>query len=335
MNAATATRPGRTDQFLALGTPADGLMTANEVMAHAGLTGWNVRKTPIIARENGRYLGTVPGQYAVVYDNPADDHRPTPFGTTVGNVWHPVQNEAHVEFLDNIADASGANFYAAGTAKNKSMVYVTMKLPNGLLVGGADRHDLYLTGINSHGDGSFKVMLTPIRFFCTNMIQWKMAAQTVAFKHTTHVNRSIEGARRALDITFAGLSEFEAAADRMVNTTLSDAAFEAIIRTEYGPAADAAKATVTRRTAMIDTIMALWADGMPNANIRNTNWAAYNTLVEFEDHFSGARGADDTKAATRAERSLLGAGGMNFKSHAFDLFNVPDTAAALTVAVPA
>jgi phage/plasmid-like protein (TIGR03299 family) len=313
----------RVNPFLTMGKSTEGLRSAHDVLLDNGLMGWNVRKVDLAGRERGRLVGTVPGQYGVAFNDPEDGYRTHMIPATVGGTWTPIQNEAHAGFLDDLVDESGANYYAAGHARDHRMVFVTMKLPTTMHVGGVDGDpvDLYLNGINLHGDGSLKVMVTPVRWFCTNMIQWKMALQTIKIRHTVNALANLEEARRVLALSFKALDTFSLEAERMIQTTVTDAEFEAIVRAEYGPAEDAAKASVTRATAKVDTLLDLWAEGSASANIRNTAWAAYNTIVEYADHAQTVHGVDEqAKAVARVERSLVGHAATDVKERAWSLF---------------
>ena len=52
----------------------------------------------------------------------------------VGSGYHPLQNEEHAEFLNLLADESGAIFDTAGSLRGGRQVFVTMKLPNSCLL---------------------------------------------------------------------------------------------------------------------------------------------------------------------------------------------------------
>ncbi|MGI5135421.1 DUF932 domain-containing protein [Streptomyces sp. CA-106110] len=61
-----------------------------------------------------------------------------------------MQNEEHAEFLNLLADDSGAHFETAGSLKNGRQVFLTMKMPESLAIGGMDRVDLYIAASNGH-----------------------------------------------------------------------------------------------------------------------------------------------------------------------------------------
>jgi hypothetical protein len=103
----------------------------------------------------------VPGAYATVRTNPFTGARASPWASSVAG-YHPLQNEEHAAFLNHLADASGATFDTAGSLRGGRQVFVTMRLPQHLSIGGTDRVDLNIAALNSHdGSSAFRVLVTP------------------------------------------------------------------------------------------------------------------------------------------------------------------------------
>ena len=93
----------------------------------------------------------VPDQFATVRTNPVTG-RPDVLGV-VGRGYTPIQNEEHAALLDALVDESGAHFETAGSLRGGRQVFLTMKLPTTMQIGGVDPVDLYLIAFNSH-DGT-------------------------------------------------------------------------------------------------------------------------------------------------------------------------------------
>ena len=144
----------RVDPWHRLGTTLEGeAFTAEQAMTLGHLGGWDVRKVPLSASDitaDGVTQMDVPG-FATVRTNPFT-RTPEALGV-VGSAYHPLQNEEHAEFLNRLADESGAIFDTAGSLRGGRQVFVTMRLPESLKVGGSDRVDLNIAALNSH-DGS-------------------------------------------------------------------------------------------------------------------------------------------------------------------------------------
>lgn len=295
----------REDAWHALGTTLPDTFTAEDAMKEGHLGGWNVRKAPVFTEVNGQFL-PVPGRNAVIRDNPVVKHQVDVLGD-VGDSYTVVQNEEHAEFLNALVDESGAHFETAGALGNGSTVFITMKLPNTMRIGGVDDVDIYLAAINTHnGSKKFTVITTPIQVVCQNTLNmaFREATNSFGIRHTSGAPKAMAGeARRVLDLSFKYMDAFQSEAEQLINTTLTQQKFEAIIAAEYGAPEDAAKSTVTRAEKRLDEMASLFADAATQASKRNTAWAGLSALTEWYDHFSPVRG--DTPGESRAVKALL------------------------------
>jgi phage/plasmid-like protein (TIGR03299 family) len=229
----------RTDPWHRLGTTVRGqAFSAEEAMTIGHLGGWRVRKAPLIAHDvtaDGVTTIDAPG-YATVRDNPFTG-RAEALGV-VGAGYEPLQNEDHAEFLNNLADQSGAVFDTAGSLRGGRQVFITMQLPESLAIGGTDAVDLNIAALNSHdGSGAFRILVTPVRVVCANTQAAALAAHASSFsiRHTRNAKAAVAAARDALGLTFAYVEAFEAEAERLIQTTLTDGAFDALIEAAFGP----------------------------------------------------------------------------------------------------
>lgn len=281
----------REDAWHRLGTTLEDAFTAEEAMDQGHLGGWNVRKSPIFAAEGSL---EIPGQYAVLRNNPVDG-RVNSLGV-VGPDYTIVQNEAHAELLNTIVDESGAHFETAGALNGGRQVFLTMKLPGHLSVGGVDQVDNYLAAVNSHdGSSSFRLFVTPVRIVCQNTLNvalGKNKKAAISVRHTRHVQRQvIQQARSALGLAFDYLDDFQVAAERMIQTTLTQNRFEEIIEAEFGAKTDTLTAA-TRATNRLDRMAELFSDAATQDGVRHTAWAGFNALTEYWDHFSPVNAED-------------------------------------------
>lgn len=301
-----------------LGETLDHAFTAEEAMEHGHLGGWNVRKLPLFTSVPGEKRALeVPGRFAVVRDNPFTKGQIDVLAD-MGAVFHPIQNEEHTEFLNTLVDESGAHFDTAGSIDGGRKVFVTMKMPGHLKVGGVDKVENYIAALNSHdGTMQFTVMVTPVRIVCSNTMNlaFKNHSHKYTVRHTKNARNAIAGeARRALDLTFSYLDSFQAEAEQLINTTMTEIRFEEIIENAFGPTEDDRSAVATRKQRKVEDMLELFADANTQAGIRNTAWAGLNALTEWADHFSPVRGND--REATRAAKAVLDPA---FKNKALDL----------------
>lgn len=303
----------REDAWHKLGKTLPDTFTAEEAMDEGNLGRWNVRKEPI-------YTGSgliIPGRNAVLRDNPVVSGQVDVIGD-VGDGYNIIQNEAHAGLLNALVDESGAHFETAGALDGGRRVFITMKLPDHISVGGVDQVDTYIAAVNSHdGSMAFTLMVTPVRIRCKNTLNLAFSAASAMFRvrHTTGADRIIlNEARTALSFTFDYLEGFQEQAEELINTTLTQSTFEEIIAAEYGAPEGSGKAAITRSEKKVHEIAQLFSDSPTQAPIRGTAWAGLNALTEWNDHFSPVRG--DDRERTRAKKAILDP---SFKNRALEL----------------
>lgn len=304
------------DAWHVLGQTLEDTFTAEEAMEHAHLGGWDVRKIPVFAKEPGSDAIEIPNRKAVARTNPIN--KATEVFTTVSDAYTIIQNEEHAEFLNTLVDESGAHFETAGALYGGRQVFITMKLPGHMLIGGKDQVDTYIAAINSHdGSKSFTLMATPVRIVCANTLQMAFGDHSHIYRvrHTSGATQHVQEARQALDLTFDYLEDFQIAADQLINTTLTDVRFEEILRAEFAiKDEDARPSTIARAEGKIEDILSLFAEANTHEGVRNTAWAGLNAMTEWWDHFSPVRG--DDKLATRSLNAVFD---VTFKNRALDL----------------
>lgn len=293
----------RLDAWHQLGQVLPGAMTADEALEAAHLSGWNVRKLPLVAEVEGN-LVAVPDRFTVVRDNPI--HRGVEALGVVGDRYTVVQNEEHAQFLDNLVDESGAHFETAGALRGGRQTFITMKVPAHINIGGVDPFDTYLAAINSHdGTGAFTILATPVRIVCANTLAMAVGGRSpkVSIRHTRNATQRIGEARRALDLSFAYLDTFQKQAEQLLDIEMTNAQFDDLIRKTYGAPEGSAKSAVTRSESRLDELTHLFEAADTQAAVRNTAWAGLNALTEYWEHFSPTRGSDN-EADTRALRTI-------------------------------
>jgi phage/plasmid-like protein (TIGR03299 family) len=277
----------------ALGTVLDHTFTAEEAMTVGKLGGWRVRKTPLQTIDRDKVI-PVPERYAVVRDNPVIAGQVDVIGS-VGETYSIVQNEEHAALLNTLVDESGAHFETAGALNGGSKVFIAMKMPGHLQIGGVDKVENYIAAVNSHdGSSSFTLMVTPVRIVCSNTLNMAFSNNSHMFRvrHTSGADKIlIQQARETLDMTFKFLEGFQKQAEQLINTSMTQVQFEELIEREFGAKEDAASATVTRTVAKISEMARLFGDASTQEGIRNTAWAGLNALTEWSDHYSPTRGA--------------------------------------------
>lgn len=320
-NAAFAS--ARLDAWHRLGIVTDSAMNAREALEAANLANWNVRKEALqVACEDGGRPLDVDSAFATVRTSPWTQ-KPEVLGT-IGKLYRPIQNEEHCELLDTLVDESGAHFETAGSLRGGREVFLTMKLPEHLRVGGVDDLDMYIAALNSHdGSGSFRFLVTPVRIVCANTQSMAISAarSTFSVRHTSNAEGRIEHARQALDLTFKYQDGFQQEADRMINQQMNDEQFNKMIRQLFNePAPDAPSSAHHRYNDLLDRLNWLFWEAETNVAIRGTSWAGYQAVVEYIDHYKPSKANQwfSDVALARAQSSLSSAA-TSLKQKAYEL----------------
>lgn len=318
----------REDAWHKLGTTLPGAFTAEEAMTIGHLGGWNVRKVQATATEmtdDGVTTVEIPDKFAILRTNPFTNA--TEGLGVVGKAYTPIQNEEHAAMLNALVQESGAIFDTAGSLKGGREVFITMKMPEGITVGGVDRVDLNIAALNSHdGTSAIKICLGPVRVVCANTQTAMLQNHESMFviRHTTNAARMVDEARRSLGLAVEYFAAFEQEAERMIQTQMTDDAFRQMLADNFGAPDDSSDRVKANATAELEALEALWNNSPTNTEIRGTRWAAYQAITEYVDHFIPVRGAKGSDEATvRAERVLTAPDLGAIKRDAFELLRVP------------
>lgn len=328
-NGKTAFADSRTDAWHQKGQSGLGEMTAEEALEAAYLANWNVRKTPLqtvatvdVGGEEMPFQLDVPRQYASVRTNPVTK-TPEVMGV-VGEHYVPIQNEEHADFLNALVDESGAHFETAGSLNGGKNVFITMQMPDFMNVGGKDPHKLYLSAFNSHdGNGSFKLLVTPVRVVCANTqaAAMKNFVSSFGVRHTRNAKNTIQQAREALELTFKYGEAFEAEMEKLLNTKFSVKQMDGFMQKLWTPPAkDSSRTILTRHEEKLTVVKGLFVSSPTLTDVRGTKYAMYNAVTEYLDHFSPTPSTQDA-ASVRAERTITSVPVREQKEKAFALLS--------------
>lgn len=320
---AHSTVAARKDAWQRLGNNVTHAFDAKNALEIGHLGGWNVRTLPLMATEitdDGVTTVTLPDKVATVRDNPFTG-AVEPLGV-VGTSYHPIQNEAQIDLLDTIVDESGAHFETAGALNNGRVTFVSMKMPEHMLIGGQDPVDLYLIASNSHdGSAALRFICSPTRVVCANTLSEarRNARSTFAIRHTSGAHSRVQEARDALGLTFRYMHEFETEANKMINTTVTAGQFDQFTRDLYRvrPTDDFDDLPKGTRIALAQ-MRTLWENSTTLDGLRDTRWGMYNVVSEYQDHYAPIRIAGD-KDTARALRATNHKSTVSLKARAFEL----------------
>lgn len=277
-----------------LGTVVAEALTAERAIVEAGLD-WEVVLAPAFAAVDGNILPTKAYFPTAVIDGKQE---------FIGNATRVVSDKYEVfnnrdafSFLDTLVD-EGLRYETAGSLRNRAWVWMTAKLPQQVLVGGADAHDVYLLLSNSHdGTKAVRVDVTPVRVVCQNTLNlaWGESRQSWSARHLSSIEGRISEARETLALSFDYLDDWKLQSELLLSqvfTTKDMAAFTEKLIPETRDA-EKTRTAITTLFAESPTIKGTIAEG--------NKWGALNAVGEWYDH---VRFAGDDGRQTESSQAL-------------------------------
>lgn len=221
-------------------------------------------------------------------------------------------------FIDTLV-AGGAEIETLGSLGIGERAFITLRLPNSVMVGGKDHTELYLF-ISTAFDGSqaTRTDLTGVRVVCANT--WRAGQQAskahVSVRHTSALETRVDIAKQVLDITVDYQDFLTNLGDRLYGTSLRHEDAAQVIsnlfpfpeqvdpkKVKYDDLSSGAKRQVTRIQETRGKVFSMYTDSPVRAET-GTAWGLYQAVTEWADWASPVRGDDHD--LVRAERVLLG-----------------------------
>lgn len=300
----------------------------DEAIIAAGLD-WNVKQLPVYALTNHDEIQGAddPDDIPLLVDpvegywvNVRTDTN-KPLGI-VSSRYVPVQN---VEAFSFLAEVFGSEFHfeTAGSLMNGRRVWVMMKIPDFVEVGG-DPVGQYAFISNSHdGKSSVLAAMTPIRIVCSNTMNMAVrqaksgsAPRTISIRHTGDLSRKIEEAQKLFQVTIDYYQQFAQIGDQMaqvkVGRTGEKKFIESLLPIDEDMGERAAKNREEAREVVRSIFTGHGPDGDTSGNAPGSFWCLYSAATEYADWCRGQK-----KPGGRFQRSIDDPDA--FKSRAFDL----------------
>ena len=302
-----------------LGTITTEAKSANEALEIAKLD-WKVQKYPIYTIAPDGTQIEIDGKFAT-----GRVHKEVGFSAlgVVGNYYEPVQNIDSFSICDNLMFEGGLGFETAGSLDHGKRVFVSMEVPKQIEIGNnKDAVKLFVMVTNSHdGTSPLTMAVTPVRPVCANTVKLALdkAVSTYKIRHTKNAQGRVEDAKQALGITYNYFDEFSIWANRLYDKEMSRGEYVNFVKALLPKPVETElnKRTIELWDNKFGEIVKLW-DAPTQNNIRGTAWAAYNSIVEYEDWFSPIRGKDVDER--RAQRIIEGTN-TGLKDKAFALLS--------------
>lgn len=202
----------------------------------------------------------------------------------VGKNYNILQNKEAFDFLDDLI-VGGAKFETAGTfKKNTASSFITCSTETIKILD--DDIAPYILFTNSFdGTGSIRVMLTPVRLFCSNCIARanKAAINKICIRHSNNMKAKLEVSREILLQNTKYLEALKQEAEKLAVTPFSTEAFESLARELFPIKEDASECIVIRNEAMIEQLLLAY-NQQDLQNFNNTAYKAVQAVSDFESH---------------------------------------------------
>lgn len=298
-----------------LGINVGECQTAGRALTLAGLD-WDV-----YTREIQLPCGTViPDRRANVRLNKeGKDH----YLGVVGTRYEVLQNRDAFDFMDNIIGQGAAMYETAGAINEGRVVWMSVKLPDDIVVGKNDATKKYLLLCNSHdGSKALSVQFTPVRVVCNNTLTAALQDKGTSFsiRHTRNIKTKAEEASRVLGIARKYFDEVGAVFNKFFLQKMDEPAVEGYVKRIFPDVTPNDKIDVEKAQERIDNIrtsvMENYESGLGASLSRGTLWGAYNAVTEYVDHsrFTEKKSVDTEGRLT----NIVFGGGANLKQKAFD-----------------
>jgi phage/plasmid-like protein (TIGR03299 family) len=223
--------------------------------------------------------------------------------------YQPVQNLEAFSFLAGIFQ-SEMHFETAGSLMNGRRVWVLMKIPSWIEVGG-DPIGQFAFISNSHdGKSSVLAAVTPIRIVCANteaaalrLAKGAHAQRTYTLRHLGDMTQKIAEARNVMQVTTRYYESFKKVGDKLALVKISEKRAKNYIE-KLLPIAEGTgdRAAANRREAR-DTVLRILRGEAEGGDTRgdspDTVWTFYNAAVEYADWYR-----DERKSGGRMQRAL-------------------------------
>ena len=287
-----------------LGTITSHALTLDDALVTAGLD-WQVYKTEesassTVLSDAGVHTVTVDGKYVTYRDH--KDLGRQGLGI-VGPQYQVIQNRQIGELVEQIVDQSGGIWETGGSLYGGRRVFMSIKMPDSMMVGGQDATDLYIVVASSHDSTlSVTAITTAVRVVCNNTFSLALAdaSSKYVFRHSGDASFKIQEAREALALTFTYQHEYEKAMEQLLATPMSDTDFAAFTTTLL-PTSQHTRIATIRAENVRATLTELWTSPTQNIGHR-TAYGALNTVTEYDQWYKATKGPENT--ITRAIRNL-------------------------------
>ena len=201
----------------------------------------------------------------------------------VSNKYHIVQNYEAFEFVDNLVN-EGFKFDRAGSFRDGRSIWVMGNLPEEKILGDDISNNVIF--VNSHdGTSGVKVMMTPIRIICSNMMNYALreADRIWAVKHTGSITYKLEEAKATLGLATKYMEALNNEAERLSKIKISEAQIDAIFDKLFPIDATTTARKINNIAVMKDNYIHCY-NAADIANFKGTVYGALQAMSDYISH---------------------------------------------------
>ncbi len=296
INGQDAVALGRCPAWHHLGTTFETDMTVVQALVESGCD-FEVRTVPAFAFDSAAGKAVrVPDMLATVRDDQVAGM--VPLGI-VSKRYEIIQNTEAFEFASSLVDSGEALVASAGALGRGERVFLALRLPEDITVGGEDAHGLFLGLVTGHdGHTALTACVTPVRFVCSNTVRMGLAAakQSWSIRHTSSVQGRIAEAREALALSYRYAEAFQVEAEAMLRQQVSSADWGTVLDA-LAPIDGKSGRGLTIAATTRDNLSELFYGADTQANCRGTAWGAFQAVTEFVEFYRPVRNESSRRIA--------------------------------------
>lgn len=202
----------------------------------------------------------------------------------VSDRYRVIQNEEAFNFVNDLS-TEGFEFERAGVFKNGKSIWVMGHFPKETILG--DEIDNNIVLVNSHdGSSGVKVMMTPIRVICANMLNLALrsAERSWNTRHTRNIYSKIEEAKHTLGLVDVYMKALSEEAERLANIKITDDKIEEIFDKLFPVDANKDSETKIRNISILKDNFIHCYDEADIAQFKGTVYGAVNAMADLVDH---------------------------------------------------
>lgn len=252
-------------------------------LERAGLD-WTVNSTPIYLEGSTE----IPGYTANVREDTNE------VLGIVSNQYHILQNREAFDFVNELPLHGDFKFESAGVFRGGRSVWVMGKLPEVDILGDTVSNNIVF--VNSHdGSTGVKVMMTPVRIICSNMlnIATRRAERIWKAKHTRNIFSRLDEARYTLSLANNYINALSEEANELAAISVTDAQIEAIFEKMFPIDYDKDTKRKINNVILFKNNFFSCYNEEDIKKFKGTAWGAINAMADLIDHKLPARSTKD------------------------------------------